>query len=210
MRFFKRFKRKCPDGTVHWVYRNIDDAFPLFVSDKDTSLDSKINIDGIANGEVGAKYASRVKGLLFEMDSANRNIMIDFRGVYSVYQAEPCGNGKFFRVKVSEIIEDHKNLIQLKTKIEGLVSVLIANTVSEDGFLSAYLNIVNDYGKYVPNQATEAKMTQMKNEVKDWQKPSDDEDVQKKTKEDEKDEQKPIDENNDEENLKEGGEDEDN
>jgi hypothetical protein len=169
MKWFNRVKRRCPDGTSHWIYKNIDDAFPLFVSDHDSSINSNINIDGLANGELGTKHSSKIKGLLFEMDSANRNIMIEFRGVYSVYQAEPCGNAKFFSTKVSEIIEDHKNLRQLKTKIEGLVSILSASATSENGFLNAYVEIINDYGKYIPNQAIHARMVQMKNEVHDWQ-----------------------------------------
>jgi hypothetical protein len=171
MNWFKRFKRKCPDGTIHWVYRNINDAFPLIVADVDTSFNGKVNVDGVAQTELGTKYASKIKGLLFELDSANQNIMIEFRAVYSVYQSEPCGNAKFFSTKIAEIIEDHKNLRQLKTKIEGLVSILGANSISEKGFVDAFLNITNGYGKYVPNQAAQAKIYEMTEVSKDWQNP---------------------------------------
>ncbi len=165
----KRFKRECPDGTTHWIYKNINDAFPLIVADVDASLNSKVNVDGVAQTELGAKYATKIKGLLFELDSANQNIMIEFRAIYSVYQGEPCGNAKFYSTKIAEIIADHKNLKQLKTKIEGLVSILGANNISEKGFVSAFLDITNGYGKYVPNQAALAKIIEMAKESKDWQ-----------------------------------------
>lgn len=169
MNWIKRFKRKCPDGTIHWVYRNINDAFPLIVVDKDTSFNSKVNVEGVGQTELGTKYVSKIKGLLFELDSANQNIMIEFRAVYSVYQGEPCGNAKFYSTKISEIIEDHKNLRQLKTKIEGLVSILSTNNISESGFVNAFLNITNSFGKYVPNQAAHAKIDEMKRESQEWQ-----------------------------------------
>jgi len=169
MEWFKRFKRKCPDGTTHWVYKNINDAFPLIVADVDSSFNSKISVDGVAQTELGSKYSSKIKGLLFELDSANQNIMIEFRAVYSVYQSEPCGNAKFYSTKVAEIIEDHKNLRQLKTKIEGLVSILSGNGISEKGFVNAFLSITNSYGKYVPQQAAQAKIHEMAEESKDWQ-----------------------------------------
>jgi len=171
MNLFKRFKRKCPDGTIHWVYRDINDAFPLIVADVDASVNGKVNVDGVAQTELGAKYATKIKGLLFELDSANQNIMIEFRAVYSVYQGEPCGNAKFYSSKIAEIIEDHKNLRQLKTKIEGLVSILGAKGISEKGFVSAYLDITDSYGKYIPRQAAEAKVHEMAEESKDWQRP---------------------------------------
>ncbi|MEP0365695.1 MAG: hypothetical protein ABJN36_09435 [Cyclobacteriaceae bacterium] len=169
MRFFKRFKRKCPDGTIHWIYRSIDDAFPLIVADKENSLNSKVNVDSIAAAEIGSKHISKIKGLLFGLDSANQNIMIEFRAVYSVYQAEPCGNAKFFSDKISEIIDDHKLLRQLKTKIEGLVNILNTNNISEEGFLAAYVNIINDYGKYLPQEAAKVQIELMARESKKWQ-----------------------------------------
>jgi len=167
----KKIKRVCPDGTEHWIYKNINDAFPLIVADSDSSVNSKINVEGVAETEIGAKYSRKIKGMLFELDSANQNIMLEFRAVYSVYQGEPCGNAKFYRTKVAEIIEDHKNLRQLKTKIEGLVSILSAHNISEQGFLNAYLGITNTFGKYIPIQAAVAKITEMAEESKDWQKP---------------------------------------
>ncbi len=165
----KRIKRVCPDGTVHWIYKNINDAFPLIVADKASSVNSKVNVEGVAETELGVKYATKIKGMLFELDSANQNIMLEFRAVYSVYQGEPCGNAKFYSTKIAEIIGDHKNLRQLKTKIEGLVSILSSNNISEKGFLNAYLGITNTFGKYIPIQAAVAKIAEMTKESKDWQ-----------------------------------------
>ena len=170
MNLFKQFKRRCPDGTIHRVYRNIDDAFPLIVADVDTSVNGGVDVDGMAQTALGAKYETRIKGLLFELDSANQNIMIEFRAVYSVYQGEPCGNAKFYSSKIAEIIEDHKNLRQLKTKIEGLVSILGSSGASETGFIDAYLEIIDSYGKYVSRQAAPVGIHEMTEESQDWQK----------------------------------------
>ena len=169
--FNKTFTRRCPDGTTHTIYRNIDDAFPLYIVDKDDSFSGKVNVDRLAQTELGAKYVTRVKGLLFELDSANQNIMLDFRAVYAVYQGEPCGNAKFFSKQISYIIEDQKKLRQLKILIAGLVSLLGSNNISENIVIETFLSIANSYGKYVPVQAAKAKTHEMAEESKDWQKP---------------------------------------
>ena len=38
---FKTYTRRCPDGTKHTLYRNINDALPLFITDWEGHIKAK-------------------------------------------------------------------------------------------------------------------------------------------------------------------------
>ena len=170
-KFFKTYTRKCPDGTKHTLYRNIEDAFPLYITDNVGQLTAGLNIADSADANIGGNFASKVSGLLYDLDWSNRNIMFEFRSIYSVYQAEPCSNSEFFRTQIKQIVEDHKNLKLLEIKIKGLIDIININgTIDGQELLKIYMDIIKDFGRYLQTEAPKAKIYESRQIVKKWQK----------------------------------------
>jgi hypothetical protein len=169
-KLFNTYTRKCPDGKKHTLYRNIDEALPLYITDYEGQVKTKVNVAEKVNTEVDGKFASKVSGLLYDLDSSNRNIMISFRGIYLVYKSEPCSSFELFKTQMQQIIEDHKNLKILETRIKGLIDLLqIKGAIDEVEFLTTYMDIIKDYGSYLPTESPKAKIIQARENAKKWQ-----------------------------------------
>jgi len=121
----KSYVVKCPDRSERTVYKNVDDAFPLYIkgwkgkikNSAGASADS-LGIGGVTV-ESGGAYSTEIHGMLFYMTEMNQNVMINFRTIYMAFVSDPCGSGDFFRRQVENIISEHQRLgIQVRALIE--------------------------------------------------------------------------------------------
>ena len=145
--FGKTYKHKCPDGSIKIVYKNIDDAFPLFLPGWEGKISG--NVKGLENVNIGAKsgYATKIQGLLYNLDELNESLMMQFRGAYVTYQTDPCKNEDFLHRQIQNILDEQTRLKTLKIKIEALVSLAELNKNNNPvEIISIFKGIVNEIG----------------------------------------------------------------
>lgn len=145
--FWKTRRVKCKGGSEKTVYRNVDDAFPLYIPGCKASLASQLNVEDIAKSGITAEYASAIQGLVFRLDELNQGLMMQFRGAYVVYQNDPCLHGQFFQREVGKLLEDQRRLQAYKIQIDGLVSLAklgLPGSASE--FVKLYAAIIDRIG----------------------------------------------------------------
>jgi len=139
----KTYRVKCPDGTIRDVYKNVDDAFPLFIQGFQADVTAELKaIDGLS-AKAKAAYATKLQGLLYGLDEHNHSLMMNFRAVYVVFQSDPCGSIEFLRRSIEKLCEDQKRLSDLRTKVRALIE-LAKNQKAESGEVFALFRVVVD------------------------------------------------------------------
>lgn len=141
--FFQKKKIKCPDGSVRFVYRNIDQAFPIHLRDVQSSLSAKLGVDGLAEGAAENKYASDVKALLFHIDETNKSLMLEFRSAYIAYEIHPCANWEKFDSSVREIRSVAQRTAQLKIKVRLMIECMKEGGASKQSTIDMVLREIS-------------------------------------------------------------------
>jgi hypothetical protein len=59
--FSKTHKVKCPDGRIAMVYKNIDDAFPFALNDREFKASAQGSAPGVGDLQIGGEYKSGCK-----------------------------------------------------------------------------------------------------------------------------------------------------
>ena len=151
----KKYKIKCPDGTTKMVYKNVDDALPVYV--KGYEKEFKANAKGLEEieGEIANSSKSKIDGMLYSLDYFNNSLQMEFRAIYLVYETDPCSNGELFSQKIYELIEKYSALNSLKLKIYGLVEAIKSGHINDTNFSENYLRLVSDNKDYLPVQASQ-------------------------------------------------------
>lgn len=144
--FTKSYTIKCPDGTIKTVYKNIDDAFPLYIQGMDTSISAKTDLDNNSNNELNATYKSKVDGLLYSLNDQNQSLMMTFRTVYMVFCSDPCSSSEYFQREISKITDEYGKIQKLKMQIDGLIQILNSSSNNSIQVTEIYTNIVNQLG----------------------------------------------------------------
>jgi hypothetical protein len=73
------YEHQCPDGTVRIVYKNVDDAFPLFIPGWNGNVESNLETIKGAQINIKAEYAAKIQGVLYSLDELNQSLMISIR-----------------------------------------------------------------------------------------------------------------------------------
>ena len=196
--FFKTYKVKCPDGKTYYVYRDINDVLPLSLNELETNIKAKTAVIEEIDAELDARYASKIKGLLYDLNSSYSNIMIDSRNAYLVYKSEPCSSYVEFRKQIAQITDDHKNLKILETRIRGLIDLARLDNITETEFLSSYRQIISQFDKYLPLESPKGKIEEAIELSQDWQESLDEDESEEKKDEEHSDEGGDTDEDEDE------------
>ncbi len=145
----KTYLHRCPDGTIHRLYKNPDKAFPLALTD------SKKHYEGVLKGlegisEIGAKIINEnnLSSLFLQIDKSNNSMMPKFRSAYMLYISEPCKGYKHYVRMTDEIHKEHKKLQRLLAKIEGLVNLagLAKDNKDYKNLVNLYADLVNELG----------------------------------------------------------------
>jgi hypothetical protein len=144
--FSKTYKLKCPDGTIKTVYRNVDDAFPLFIPGWQASLAGAIKAQNFGSSEIKGEYASKIEGLLFSLDELNQSLMMNFRGAYVAYATDPCCNGSMLNRQVDMILREQHRFQLVRAQIRALVTLAASKGNNHDRIMDAFQRIVDQIG----------------------------------------------------------------
>lgn len=151
--FFKVWKHRCPDGTERLVYKNVDDAFPLYIPGWNAKLAATADGGAIGSADVKAEYTTKIQGLLFSLDELNQGLMFSFRGAYVAYGADPCGNSALLSRQVERILNDQTRLQRLRIEIHALISLASSRQADHGRIMDAFQRLVDRLGGPVAEAA---------------------------------------------------------
>lgn len=126
LRFWKnkKIEVKCPDGTTRYVYNSVDVAFPMYLSDVKNDIKARANLNGIAEGDIQNVFSRDIRAILVHIDECNQSLMLEFRSAYIGFEADPCGNSKWFQDSLTEIRRHSQQISRLKLKLNTLLECL--------------------------------------------------------------------------------------
>ncbi len=142
----KTYKHTCQDGSVKTIYKTVDYAFPLFIPGWEARIEGGTNAFGEVEARLEAQYASKIQGLLINLDKANRNLVLSFRVVYVVYQGDPCSHSDFLTRHVSKILEEENKLNRLQIQIQGLMDLAERHLEDAGAFWTLYRDVLMQLG----------------------------------------------------------------
>lgn len=144
----KTYDVKCLDGTKKTVYKNVDDAFPLFIRGFDSNLAANVRSESLGDGNLDSKYTTKIDGLLYALDELNQGLMMTFRAIYMVYSSDPCGNVLFLQRECSKLIDEQRRLRSLKIQIDALINMIKATPDNAEAISNIFSDIVQRIGNY--------------------------------------------------------------
>src|SRR5258708_2102114 len=117
------FKHRCPDGSERLVYRNVDDAFPLYVSGWKAGAASSVSEFMGSRLDLRAEYEKHIYGLLVSINDRNSSIAMDFRVAYNVYQTSPCTQDEFFARRIAIMLDEKTRIENLWLRLRALITL---------------------------------------------------------------------------------------
>lgn len=100
----KTYTVACPDGPKT-VYRSVDEAFPLVSTGIEAKLAARLTDDLSPDVQLEAALNTKVAAALYDIDQANKELMIAFRSAYMVYKADPCNKVDYLEIQTERLIE---------------------------------------------------------------------------------------------------------
>ena len=158
--FFRTYTVKCPNGHVKTVYRNVDDAFPLFIPGWKANLTAAGKVLDKVSAEMKGEYATAIHGLLFALDDLNQGLMMTFRAAYIVYQNDPCEHSAFFEREVAKLLDEQRRLRALKVQIDGLIELAKLQPANSVDFAKVLANVVDRMGTLMLPEVTADRVEQ--------------------------------------------------
>lgn len=160
--FWRTYKVRCSNGHTKTVYRNVDDAFPLFIPGWKANLSAAGKALDKVTAELKGEYATAIHGLLFALDDLNQGLMMTFRGAYVVYQNDPCRHGDFFEREVAKLLDEQRRLRALKVQIDGLIEIARLQPQNSDEFAKLLANTVDRMSVLMLPEATAQQIEEAK------------------------------------------------
>lgn len=114
----------CPDGSVRAVYRDLDDALPLYLSDHKEKTAAAFKAVREIEAKLEAQYEEKIKSLLFKLSAYNVSNQQHLRAAYLVYSAAPCDSLEHFIRAVREVREFEARLIQAEFLMQQILAIL--------------------------------------------------------------------------------------
>lgn len=116
---WKRYQKiECPDGTIRFVLRNPDKAFPLYAKDYKSNIDSAIQVAKKLEIKLKGQYQNVISGLFAQIDESNKNVQMAIRAVYEDFITNPCKKDEMLTERISLILERENNLRNLYCGLE--------------------------------------------------------------------------------------------
>jgi hypothetical protein len=156
--FSGTYKHTCKDGTVRFIHRNVDKAFPLALKEQQKRFNADLNVQRKASAKLHSTHTEKIQGLLFNISDQNENLMMTLRSAYIGFQSNPCGGDGFFQRYIERVNQEHHRLMQLKTQITGLIAIAKECPNNSEKILSMYLDIV---GKISGKEIAEAAVAEI-------------------------------------------------
>ncbi|MFM7755095.1 MAG: hypothetical protein ACKO58_11995 [Cyanobium sp.] len=164
--FGRLTRHKCPDGTTKIVYRNVDDAFPLYIQGWDSKASATAEAQQLGTAKLSGEYATKIHGLLFGLDELNQSLMMNFRGAYVAFSADPCGNADLLKRQVEQILREQHRFQIIRMQIRGLVALAEATPSNHDKIMEVFQSIVTAVGGPVIADAASAEISEARTAMK--------------------------------------------
>ena len=117
-RFAREFTIRCPDGTIKFVYKDVEDAFPLLT--KEFGVSASLQTDPVGTTGLGAQYRSKVNALFDGLNSQTNDLFAHLRAVYVVYKTDPCNKGDYLASRITEITDSFQQFRMQQLNVEIL------------------------------------------------------------------------------------------
>ena len=140
--FSKTYQHKCPDGSVKVVFKNVDDAFPLFIPGWKGEVAADVKTSEIAIAQLKAEYTSSIHGLFVSISEFNESLMLMFRGAYLAYTTDPCTDNGTFQRQVDQMLNDQRVLQMVRVEFRALMQFAAAKQPNHEKIMEAFQNIV--------------------------------------------------------------------
>lgn len=150
MRLLGRRKVRCPDGTVKYVYRHVDDAFPLELTTSSTQLKANLDAAQELTAGIESSYSTTIQGMLYSISQKNESLMMSLRALYVLFQGDPCANAALFNENVVQLVKEQSRLNDVSTRLHALATLLQGNQAPSETILTKLLDIVQLVGSAPP------------------------------------------------------------
>lgn len=142
----KTYSVRCPDGSVRNIYKDINNACPLFINGWKTDVTADIKGVSSLSGEAKAKYETQIHGILFNLNEQNQSLMMSFRTVYLVFTTNPCANGDFFQREIEKLLDEQRKITALKIQIAALIQLAATSPNDTAQITQLFSNIASRLG----------------------------------------------------------------
>lgn len=156
--FSKTRKVKCPDGTERFVYNNINDVFPLSVSEKSSKFDANLKVPETVDAKFASEISQAIKSLMFTIDENNGSLILEQRGAYSVYAAHPCEGYERYSRQIEDLSHRRQRL-QEQQRLLGALMALAQSPKADQNELIGLLRQLVD--KLPPEDAAMITINEM-------------------------------------------------
>ena len=174
--FGKTYRHKCPDGSNRIIYRNIDDAFPLYIKTAKTSvnLDGGVSAESLgvggAKGHIGTNFENQIEGLLYSINELNNSCMIHFRTIYATYATSPCKNDDFLQRNVTKVIDDQHRVSRLQIQARLLIELVRSHPENTVEILTAIKELAGEVGGKQSTVAANIEIREVRQLADEWTK----------------------------------------
>ena len=161
------YRVRCPDGEKT-VYRRIEDAFPLQLTEFGAGLAATIKDLTGTDIQLRAEYATHIQGLLYSLSELNETIMLSFRAAYTAFKNDPCNNSGFFTRKVDELTAEVQELAGVRLRVRALVQLAATHPDDSAQVWTVFQEIVARVGGREIPRAAAAELEQARNDAEQW------------------------------------------
>jgi hypothetical protein len=170
----RSYSVKCPDGTRKTVYRNVDDAFPLFIpgwqGDLSVGGSGSAKTAGIDELKAEAKgaYTTKIQGLLFAIDDLTQTVMLNFRTVYLTFATDPCTNGDFLQRQIEKLVAEQQRISRLRIQVRALIELAKNQPNETVQILTIFKEVAGNLGGGVAVEATKVEIVEARQLADRW------------------------------------------
>ena len=166
--FAKTRKIKCPDGSERIIFKNPDDAFPLYIKDWSARFKATVKALTEVQGSLSSEFKRQIGGFFFELDSSNLSMQSKFSAAYKTYLAsDPCKADGWLRKRIREIMEEESTLRRLEFEIKKMES-LGNQGLNEQAIEQAMAEALNRLSKSEIEEETSNAFKEVEKNISGW------------------------------------------
>jgi hypothetical protein len=162
------YRVRCNDGSIKRVYKNIDNAFPLYIGGWKGDFESEVKALEKVDAKVKGGYESKIQGLLYSLDERNRSLMMSFRSIYITYGSDPCKHSAFFERQMGKLLEEQRQLSLIKIRIQGLIDLVKINPKINPKISELFGDLVQELGGKSVAEASAMEINDSMELMKRW------------------------------------------
>lgn len=125
------------------MYRRVEDALPLHIKGWSSSASLTADVPQTLTAGISGDLQRKVEGLVFALNDQNEGLMLAFRSIYVVYEADPCANSGYLADQVTELNREQTRLNNLRMLVRALADQAASGHATPAVVADVYLQIVD-------------------------------------------------------------------